>query len=175
MDGNGVKTSTVGDGVVFDVYANGTAVQVAWTDGNDGLLVLDRDGDGMITSGAELFGDYTPMQDGSIAKNGFEALRDLDSNADGIFDVKDSLFDQVQVWVDANRDGVSQASELMGLTQAGVKAINLTPTESDHVENGNLYGLVSTFERTDGTEAAIIDVWFETKELEPNQLATVVI
>jgi hypothetical protein len=175
LDGNGVKTSTVDDGVVFDVFANGTAVQVAWTDGIDGFLVLDRDGDGAITTGAEMFGDFTHMQDGTLAKDGFEALRDLDSNSDGLFDANDDLFDLVQVWVDGNRDGVSDASELFGLTELGIKSIQLTAQSSDRTENGNLYGLISKMTMTNGGEAEVVDVWLETQPLEVNQLATVVI
>jgi hypothetical protein len=175
LDGNGVKTSTVDDGVVFDVFANGNAVQVAWTDGIDGFLVLDRDGDGAITTGAEMFGDFTHMQDGTLAKDGFEALRDLDSNSDGLFDANDDLFDLVQVWVDANRDGVSDASELFGLSELGIKSIHLNPESSDRVENGNLYGLISKLTLADGGEAEVVDVWLETKPLEVNPLTDIVI
>jgi hypothetical protein len=175
LDGNGVKTSTVDDGVAFDAFADGSMVQVAWTDGVDGFLVLDRNGDGIISDGSELFGDYTPLHDGTLAKDGFEALRDLDTNSDGLFDAKDDLFDVVQVWVDANRDGVSDAAELFGLSELGIKSIYLNPESSDRVENGNLYGLISKFTRVNGSEGEVVDVWFETKHLEVNQLANIVI
>ncbi len=166
LDGNGVQTSTVDDGVAFDAFANGTQVQVAWTDGKDGFLVFDRNGDGTINDGSELFGDYTLLNDGGLAKDGFEALRDLDSNLDGIFDAQDALFEQVQVWVDANRDGVSAADELLGLTELGIQAIHLRAVSSERMENGNHYGLISKFVRHDGGESEVVDVWLESRPLD---------
>jgi hypothetical protein len=175
LDGNGVQTSTVDDGVVFDAMANGTQVQVAWTDGKDGFLVLDRNGDGIINDGSELFGDYTPLADGTLAKDGFQALRALDSNADGLFTAKDDLFDLVQVWVDANRDGVTDAGELFGLKELGVQSINLNAQASERTENGNHYGLIATFTREDGSSAEIVDVWLQSRALEVNAEASIVI
>jgi hypothetical protein len=160
---------------VFDFLGNGEAIQMAWTDGTDGFLVLDRNGDGMITTGAEMFGDYTPMSDGTVAKDGFEALRDLDSNTDGLFDAQDKLFDMVQVWVDANHDGISDAGELKGLKELGVKAIHLNPEASERTENGNLYGLVSTMTLDNGGTAEVVDVWLSAKSLEVNANAGLVI
>lgn len=175
LDGNGVRTTTVDDGVAFDFLGTGEAIQVAWTDGKDGFLVLDRNGDGQITTGAEMFGDYTPMSNGAIAKDGFEALRDLDSNADGLFNAQDELFDLVQVWVDANSDGVSEAGELKGLKELGVQSIRLNPEVSDRVENGNLYGLVSTMTLDNGGTAEVVDVWLSAKALEINTSASTII
>jgi len=175
LDGNGVQTVGVDDGVSFDFLGNGEAIQMAWTDGKDGFLVLDRNGDGVITTGAEMFGDYTPMSDGTIAKDGFEALRDLDTNADGLFDAQDKLFDMVQVWVDANHDGITDAGELKGLKELGVKAIHLNPEASERTENGNLYGLVSTMTLDNGGTAEVVDVWLSAKSLEVNANAGLVI
>jgi hypothetical protein len=175
LDGNGVRTTTVDDGVAFDFLGTGEAIQVAWTDGKDGFLVLDRNGDGQITTGAEMFGDYTPMSNGAIAKDGFEALRDLDSNADGLFNAQDELFDLVQVWVDANSDGVSEAGELKGLKELGVQSIRLNPETSDRVENGNLYGLISTMTLDNGGTAEVVDVWLSAKALEINTSASTII
>lgn len=175
LDGNGVQTTTVDDGVAFDAFANGAQVQVAWTDGQDGFLVLDRNGDGTINDGSELFGDYTPLADGSLAKDGFEALRALDSNADGLFDAKDDLFNLVQVWVDADHNGVNGAGELYGLVELGIQSIDLNARSSDRVENGNHYGLISKFTRTNGSEDEVVDVWLESRALEVNAEASIVI
>jgi hypothetical protein len=163
LDGNGVQTTTLENGVAFDLNDDGLAHQVAWTDGVDGFLVLDRNGDGIISSGAELFGDHTIMASGQVARDGFEALRDLDSNADGVFNAQDDLFQQVQVWVDANHDGVSGADELFGLEQLGIAEIQLNPESTpDRFENDNFYGLTSSFTWADGRTSEVVDVWLNT-------------
>jgi hypothetical protein len=163
LDGNGVQTTTLENGVIFDLNDDGLAHQVAWTDGVDGFLVLDRNGDGIISSGAELFGDHTIMASGQVARDGFEALRDLDSNADGVFNAQDDLFHQVQVWVDANHDGVSGADELFGLEQLGIAEIQLNPESTpDRFENDNFYGLTSSFTWADGRTSEVVDVWLNT-------------
>jgi hypothetical protein len=160
LDGNGVQTTTLENGVNFDLNDDGLAHQVAWTDGVDGFLVLDRNGDGIISSGAELFGDHTVMASGQVARDGFEALRDLDSNADGVFNAQDDLFQQVQVWVDANHDGISGADELFGLEQLGIAEIQLNPESTpDRFENDNFYGLTSSFTWADGRTSEVVDVW----------------
>ena len=94
-----------------------------------------------------------------------------------MFDAKDTLFDQVQVWVDANRDGVTDAGELRSLAQLGIASLDLKAEASDRVENGNLYGLVSRFTRTDGSQAELVDVWFENAGavIDPNSQAHLVI
>ena len=159
LDGNGVSMVSHADGVDFDFYGDGETVRLGWTEGNDGLLVWDRNGDGRINNGTELFGEAMVKQDGTLARDGFDALSDIDSNLDGVFDGQDTLFDQVQVWVDANRDGVTDAGELHSLAQLGIASLDLNAEASDRVENGNLYGLVSRFTRTDGSQAELVDVW----------------
>jgi len=161
LDDNGVSTVSSSEGVAFDFFGDGQRLQLGWTDGNDGLLVWDRNGDGHINNGTELFGEAMLKQDGTRARDGFDALSDIDSNLDGMFDAKDTLFEQVQVWVDANRDGVTDAGELRSLAQLGIASLDLKAEASDRVENGNLYGLVSRFTRTDGSQAELVDVWFE--------------
>jgi hypothetical protein len=175
LDGNGVQTSTLEHGVDFDLNDDGQAGLVSWTDGIDGFLVLDRNGDGLITSGAEMFGDHTVMSNGEVARDGFAALADLDSNSDGVFDAQDSLFDSVQVWVDANRDGISEAGELFGLKELNVASIDLGAQATDRTENGNFYGLTSSFSRTDGSTAEIVDVWLTSSAEENHRYLSAVV
>jgi hypothetical protein len=78
-------------------------------------LALDRDGDGAITSAAELFGGETRLPSGR-AKHGFEALAALDDNHDGIIDAQDAAFAKLVVWADANGDRQSSADELVPLS-----------------------------------------------------------
>ena len=72
----------------------------------------DRDRDGAIGSGEELFGSATPLRSGGRAANGFDALRELDENRDGRVDAADPRFAELLVWSDGNGDRVSGAAEL---------------------------------------------------------------
>ena len=126
LDGDGVELTAANNSVLFDHNADGVKTGSQWVRSEDGMLVRDLNGNGIIDSGRELFGDQTRLNNGAIATNGFTALADLDSNADGLFDANDSAFTEVQLWRDLNQDGVSQANELKSLLQAGVTGINLT-------------------------------------------------
>lgn len=74
-------------------------------------MALDRNGNGSIDNGGELFGDQVILKDGSKSESGFEALAELDDNGDGIIDNKDSAFANLRVWIDANHNGKSDSNE----------------------------------------------------------------
>lgn len=163
LDGDGVETVAVGGGAYFDHEGDGFAENTGWAGADDGLLVWDRNGDGVINDGSELFGNNTLLSDGSKAENGFAALRELDSNLDGKIDQNDSDFANLQVWQDINGDGYSTASEMYTLDQIGVSAINTAFTDSLAVDDqGNRHGQVGSFEWADGSTGDATDVWFKT-------------
>ena len=114
----------------FDLDDNDLVEQTQWVTPMDGFLVLDRDGDGLITSGRELFGNHTILSDGSLAEGGLQALTDLDENGDLKIDAHDGVFSQLQAWVDKNGNGESEAGELFGIEALGVKSIRWTGTLS---------------------------------------------
>ena len=74
LDGDGVETVGVKDGAYFDHDGNGFAEQTGWASSHDGLLVMDRNGDGIINGGKELFGNETLLTNGAKSANGFQAL-----------------------------------------------------------------------------------------------------
>eukprot|EP01034_Spumella_vulgaris_P043126 gene43126-53530_t len=152
LNGNGVQTLGVSSGVQFDIFATGKAVNTGWVGQGDGLLVMDRNNDGTINNGGELFGSSVTLADGSKAQDGYAALSELDSNGDRVIDSGDAAFDKLKVWVDGNADGVSQADELLSLKDAGVAKLNLNAAASDINSNGNWVGLTSTFEKADGSQ-----------------------
>jgi hypothetical protein len=160
LSGNGINTLASNAGVSFDLNADGSKEQAGWVAGGDGLLVLDRNGDGSINDGSELFGTGTTLANGSKASNGYEALAELDVNGDGVIDAKDAAFSKLQVWVDGNADGVSSADELKSLTDLGITKLSLTVKVDGSKDNGNTIGLTSTFETTDGATHVAADVWF---------------
>ena len=112
LDGDGVETVSVNDGVYFDHDRNGFAEKSGWVSKDDAILVRDLNNNGQIDDGSELFGDQTILSDGEKAANGFEALADLDSNHDGVFDGDDEAFGQIKVWQDLNQNGVVDDGEL---------------------------------------------------------------
>lgn len=163
LDGDGVETTSIENGVHFDHDGNGFAEQSGWAGADDGLLVWDRNGDGRITDGNELFGNQTRLTDGTLASNGFEALAALDENADGKIDSNDSVWQELQVWQDTDADGISTSDELIGLDGLQITAINTGYSGSSLVDaEGNHHKQVGSFVRGDGTIGTATDVWFQT-------------
>jgi hypothetical protein len=96
-----------------------------WISSATPWLALDRDRNGRIDDGSELFGSMTRLPDGRTARNGFEALRALDSNHDGRITPADALWPRLRLWSDSNQDRRSQASELQPLSSRGIEALEL--------------------------------------------------
>jgi hypothetical protein len=160
LNGDGVRTLSIAEGVKFDVFGDGQSVNTGWVSGGDGLLVMDRNHDGSINDGSELFGSATKLASGERATDGYAALRELDSNADGVISNEDSIYADLRVWVDGNSDGLSGAGELRTLESLGIAKINVNANVGSNTDNGNILGLTSTYETTDGVTHAAADVWF---------------
>ena len=162
LNGVGVKTVALADGVHFDFDKNGFAEKIGWVSAEDGLLVRDLDKNGKIDSGRELMGDLTELSDDLLAANGFEALSYFDANADGVIDAKDDIYNELQIWQDKNQNGVVDAGEIMSLSEAGIASINLAYENIDvRDESGNGHSQRGTYTKTDGTTSTVEDVWFE--------------
>jgi hypothetical protein len=121
--------------------------------------------DGVINSGAELFGDGTLLNTGRKATNGFEALQQYDFNLDSVINAQDSIFKDLQVWIDTNKDGVSAATELHTLMDMGVQSIHLNAVTGSTVDNGNVLSWLSNWVSSDGQTHAVADVSFTTAYL----------
>lgn len=119
-------TSAAG-GVRFDLDATGTALQTAWTvaSTDQAFLVWDRNGNGRIDDGTELFGSATPLSSGGRAVNGFEALASYDLDRNGVIDARDPIFSHLRLWFDYNHNGGTDPAELVALDQVGVTSLNL--------------------------------------------------
>jgi len=130
------------EGVQFDLNADGVVDRVAWTRANTNVafLAIDRNANGQIDNGTELFGNVTRMRNGEIAANGFEVLRDLDLNHDGQIDSADEGYSRMVLWTDLDHDGWTDAGELRTLRDAGVSVVFTDYHETHRTdENGNSY------------------------------------
>jgi hypothetical protein len=106
-------------------FALGMSVRTDWPTAATPWLALDRNRNGAIDDGGELFGSTTPVRRGGLAHDGFDALRDLDSDGDGRITPADERWSDLLLWTDHDGDGVSSPDELVPLSLAGVVAIHL--------------------------------------------------
>ena len=131
VDGSGLQLTDASTGALFDFFSLGRLYQLSWIapGSTNAFLVLDRNGNGRIDNGAELFGNLTP-QPKSTDANGFLALAQYDlasngGNGDSQISGRDAVFSQLRLWQDLNHNGVSEVSELFALPELGIKSIDL--------------------------------------------------
>jgi trimeric autotransporter adhesin len=146
---------------LFQINDTGSVLRVAWPrrQGN-AWLVLDRNGDGIINSGAELFGNATRMSDGQIASDGYHAPTEFDLNRDKLIDSRDPVFSDLRLWLDTDRNGVSETIELRTLASIGIAALSINPKESRRVDrHGNRFALRAPVYWSSGARAFSYDVY----------------
>ena len=162
LDNDGLETTAESgwSGPLFDHNGDGLKQATGWLSADDALLVLDRNGNGLIDNGQELFGDSTPLQGGGTAEHGYTALAELDGNGDGVVDASDAQFADLRLWRDLNQDGISQANELSTLDELGVASIDTAFTTTNILNNGNRIPYISHFTRADDSTGTTGDIYF---------------
>ena len=167
LGNDGFEFSGLGDTVDFDIDADGEAETLCWVDlgSNEAFLFLDRNGDGQVNDGGELFGDSTE-QPPTERPNGYLALAVFDEpaaggNGDLEITVEDAVFSSLRLWTDDNRDGVSQPWELQSLSWAGIVSIDLRYFEARQQDrHGNQLRYVSQVTLANGRRLRTVDVFF---------------
>ena len=141
IDFDGGEISLSEGPVVFDIDANGTTEQLTWVDGEsrDYFLVLDRNQNGRVDDGRELFGSGTPLSNGYIAPHGYVAMRELDSpdhggNGDGFLSRSDVQFSSLLLWHDGNQNAISESWEIKKADQAGLIWIDLSFLSTERID-----------------------------------------
>ena len=132
LDGDGIELVPIHQGVNFDLYGVGHEQAVAWVAPDDGFLALDRNGNGVVDNGLELFGNVD-----SAFADGFHHLSVLDGNMDGALTTADAAFVSLVVWKDANSDGISTTDEVVPLAAYGVDNIDLDAVNVMYMSAGN--------------------------------------
>jgi hypothetical protein len=151
LDRNFFHLTGLGDPVLFDIDADGDLEVLSWTAAGqlDAFLWLDRNGNGTVDTGAELFGNYTPLIDGTTAANGYLALAEFDLPAMGgndnrRIDAGDVIYPELRLWIDDNHNGASEPEEILTLAEAGVtRIVLLYLTTRVHDQHGNYFRYVS--------------------------------
>lgn len=156
LDGQGISTTGIDQGFSFDLTGDGVREQVSFVAGDNGFLALDRNNNGTIDDGRELFGD----QHG--AANGFEELARFDDHQDGVINAEDSVFERLRLFrMDANGQ-----QQLNTLEQAGITAIHLDYINVEKaLNNYDAIAQIGQFERNDGRVGQAADVLLSYRSL----------
>ncbi|WFU10924.1 DUF4214 domain-containing protein [Rhizobium sp. CB3090] len=166
LDTNALAT---GSSVTFDWNADGARDGTAWVGPQDGFLAIDlgEDGqagpDGVIDQARELSFSMWATDD-QVAANGgsvsdLDGLRLVfDSNHDNVLDANDDRWSEFRVWRDANQNGVADDGELLTMSNAGIKLINLLPTTdgSQSFADGSAITGTSSYQTSDGTSRYLV-------------------
>lgn len=147
---DGFQLGNEGEGVMFDLFANGDPVHMQWTavNGNEAFVVLDKNGNGLADNGSEMLTNYNPLiLENRVAPNGFVDLAQYDNpqlggNNDGYITIDDQVWQEMLLWLDSNADGIATPEEMLSPASVGITRLDIIPKENNRVDPaGNLLPL----------------------------------
>ncbi|KAA3498698.1 tandem-95 repeat protein [Rhizobium rhizogenes] len=157
LDGEGIETIDASRSLIqFDIDGDGAADRTSWIGKTEAFLFRDRNRDGLMSGIAEM----SFIDDAVDAKSDLDGLRSLDSNGDGVISSDDERFDELYLWQDRNGDGIAQTDEILSLTDARVRSLDLDAKAIDGDWSfGNTVAVNhGTYIRDDGTRMGYADV-----------------
>ncbi|MCZ6167988.1 calcium-binding protein, partial [Campylobacter ureolyticus] len=165
LGNDGINSHALNYTINFDLDNNGFKEATGWVSGDDALLAIDKNNNGIIDNGSELFGnksisDSAFSYTNSSLNNGFETLKSYDTNNDGIIDSQDAEFDKLLLWQDKNGNAITDNGELIKLSDK-VSSIDLNYTNTDINNNSNTIKQTSTATLNNGTKVKADDIWFK--------------
>lgn len=174
LGAEGIELKSLEHGVNFDLDNNGFAEKTAWIGVEDGFLAYDRNGNGRIDNGGELFGDQVIMKNGKRSSSGFEALGELDDNDDAMIDREDEAYDKLLLWIDKNHNGKSEQEELKKLNDMGIVSISLDYQKVSMVDEETGTRIAESAEvsmKQDGMDSSttISEFWFPVNSSDTTQ------
>ncbi|MFH1112747.1 MAG: calcium-binding protein, partial [Pseudomonadota bacterium] len=166
LDGGGIRTIAVDNGVFFDHDANGFHEHTGWVAHGDGMLMLDWNNNGRLDSGMELFGEFTLLSTGTpVGGDGFQVLSLFDANHDGKIDAEDPIWSQLKVWqygeddvenYDPDESGIISTVEELGITAIYLDSEVCNETDSE----GNTQVRSGLFQWADGSTGLVAEYSF---------------
>ena len=166
LNKNGITSTKLNNTIYFDHDNNNFKEASSWIDKGDAFLALDKNNNGLIDNGNELFGNHTISNTrfkytNNKATNGYEALKTYDLNGDNVIDSKDEIYDKLVLWKDSNQNAITDKGELIKLKDSGIVSIDLNYKNINTDEKGNTIKQSSTITFEDGTTTIANDVWFK--------------
>lgn len=175
MTGDGIATTSLEFEPVrfWDQDSDGDSDESGWlaADDDDAFVWLDLTADGRVQP-RELFGSAMFRSDGTLFRNGFQALEVFDAvaaggNGDGVIDRADAVWPHLLLWTDRNHDAISQADEIATVDAAGVLSLGLARVHDHSIEAaGNSMMLVGSFTMTIAKQKRIE----KEKEVKPKEI-----
>ena len=166
LNKNKITSTKLNNTTYFDHDNNNFKEASSWIDKGDAFLALDKNNNGLIDNGNELFGNHTISNTrfkytNNKATNGFEALKAYDLNGDNVIDSKDEIYDKLVLWKDSNQNAITDKGELIKLKDSGIVSIDLNYKNTNTDEKGNTIKQSSTVTFEDGSTTIANDVWFK--------------
>lgn len=154
--GDGVHLTDAANGIYFALRGPDVGPElVSWTQWNtdDAFLVMDRNANGKIDDGTEMFGNYSwqPIPP-AAGPNGYLSLAIFDLNHDGLINSSDAVWQYLRLWQDTNHNGINESWETHTLAEFGIANLTVTPwatgTPGARDANGNRQAYASFYSGT---------------------------